>query len=194
MKRLAGLALLLGLAWGTAWGNQKLEDIIGAMREAETGVSDIRVEFRNEMRLRATGDRQVITGDLAMIKKPQRFLVRYSSPVEQLAAYDGTALMLYFPATGQAVRQKATMDELTRMIGVNPVAPTDFFGKGRKARLISCGKKACILEVSEEREGGEEEDSGKDKAPAATWRLKIDVESWLLEEEAGSQTIRPLLL
>jgi outer membrane lipoprotein-sorting protein len=179
-----GLIAIIAIAvaiGSPAWSDLSIEEIIGNIEKRESGIKDVSLKFRNEMRLRATGDKQIITGDIAMLKEPQRFRVHYRSPVEQVAFYDGSALLIYFPATGQAVRQKASMMELTRMIGINPVAPTKFLKEENQAKLVDCGKKSCILEVR--RETGKESEEGSEvEERARTWRIKVSIDTWLVEE------------
>jgi outer membrane lipoprotein-sorting protein len=147
-----------------------LDEVLTRVAEAERGIRDLAVSFRQETLLKATGDRQEITGELLALRSPERFRVSYTSPVRQVAVYDGKVLVLHFPETGQAFRQRADARDLTRMVGVNPLAPLEIVRRGSSARLAGCDRGSCRLEFSR---GG--------KTPVS-WTVRVSSTTWLLEE------------
>ena len=81
-------------------------------------IPSLALTFDQVTLLKATADTQTTTGELAVMSKPERFKVRFLSPVEQVAVYDGTSLTVYFPAAEQAFRQQATAEQLSLMLGM----------------------------------------------------------------------------
>lgn len=148
-----------------------VDDVLGRIEAAEASLADVALKFRQETRLKATGDVQVTTGDLALQRKPERFRVRFASPVEQTAVFDGTTLQLHIPDSGQAFRQKATAAELERLIGLNPVSASASFRRGTTPKLLSRDAKTCRLEFTRPGPG-----------PATAWKVKVNAVTWLLEE------------
>lgn len=171
-------ALLAGaLAVGAAPSASPADALADALRRieaAEAALKDVTVGFRQETRLKATGDVSVTTGTLALQRDPQRFRVTFISPASQIAVFDGKILQLYLPDAGQAFRQPATETGLEKLIGLNPAAASRSFRQGFAPALLSRDAKVCRLEFRREGGGG----------PAAVWRLTVSASTWLLAEAA----------
>ncbi len=137
---------------------------------AEDALKDARLKFVQVTTLKGTADTQETKGELSFLKSPERFLVRFTSPVAQVIAYDGSHLTMFFPETEQAFRQKANAKELKMLLGVNPASPLKSFRKGYRAALDRCTDGSCLLSFE------------KDDRPGLVWRVKVSSSTWRLEE------------
>ena len=144
--------------------------MLGSLDAAEGRLRDVSLEFRQLTRLKATGDTQETRGEVMVLRSPERFRVRFTAPVEQVAVYDGTRLTLYLPGAGQAWRQKATPAELARLLGLNPAAPVTSFRRGYRAALAGCDGTSCGLEFT--REG----------TPPLVWHVRVSATDWTMQE------------
>jgi len=143
------------------------EEVIARVDAFEALVVDMQVRFVQTTVLKATAESSEMAGELTMMKNPERFMVRFTKPVEQTVVFDGKSLVLYYPETGQAFRQAASHDEVARLIGVNPAAPVRSFGNGSRARLVGCGGEGCRLAF----EGG---------PPGINWKILVSATEWNL--------------
>lgn len=163
-----------------------LDEVLGEIERAESRTNDISAKFRQETKLLGTGERQVITGEFAIIRKPERFRIKYTSPVEQAVTYDGEWLTMYFPETGQAFRQKTTLADISRLIGIDPAAPTRNMRDHFDAKLGDCGEKSCKIVFSAKGPGGADEAD----SPDLTWRIRVRRVDFMVEEaEMASEEI-----
>ena len=146
------------------------EGVMKRVEAAEEALADVQMFFTQTTRLKATADQQELTGELMMLKSPERFQVRFTSPVRQIVHYDGSHLILYFPETGQAFRQPAKPEELTALLGINPAAVVKNFRKGYHASLLGCGTERCRLSFADP------------ARPALLWNITVSTSTWALEE------------
>lgn len=153
-----------------------VDEVLARVEAAEGRVSDMSAKFRQETRLAGTGERQVITGEFEVIREPARFRIRYTSPVEQVVVFDGKELIMYFPETGQAFRQKTTLADISRLIGIDPAAPTKAMRDRYEAKLGECGDKSCKIVFSVAPE------ARRQGAADLTWRVKLSRDTWMVEE------------
>lgn len=165
-------AALLALLAGAVPSTTGLEDALARIEAAEASLKDVTLRFRQETRLAATGDVQITTGSLALQRTPERFRVVFTSPVEQVAVFDGSTLQLHLPEAGQAFRQKASASELERLIGLNPAAASASFRRGFTPVLLGRDAKTCRLEFR--RPGG--------AGAGASWKVTVSSVTWLLRE------------
>lgn len=165
-------ALMLLGAWHPGWSATEtgLDGILGRIGQAEDALHDVSLKFSQTTVLRATADVQTTTGDLAVLKKPERFRVRFLAPVRQIAVFDGAALTLYYPESEQAFRQRATAEQLALMLGVNPAEPVRSFRRGYAARLEGCGKGQCRLAFS------------RGQPAELTWHVTVSSSTWLMSD------------
>jgi len=147
-----------------------LDGILRQVEQAEQAMHDVTVKFSQTTLLRATADVQTATGDLAVLKKPERFRVRFLAPVRQTAAFDGESLTLYYPETNQAFREHASAEQLALMLGVNPAAPVNSFRRGYTATLEGCGDGTCRLGFT------------RGKPAELTWHVTVSSSTWLMTE------------
>ncbi len=165
-------ALLLATALGAAPSAtaQETTDVLGRVQAAEDAIRDVSLRFRQTTRLKATGDRQVTEGDLALQRVPERFRVRFTSPVEQTAVFDGKALWLWLPGAEQAFKQRATSEDLARLLGLNPAAPVRSFRRGYEARVEGRDGEGIRLSFTR-------------GAPAPMrWMVRVSATDWLMRE------------
>lgn len=168
---MTGTAWLLAAGLASAGSSTlTLESVLASMQAAEGRLHDVTLSFRQVTSLKATGDTQETRGELVLMRSPERFRVKFTAPVEQIAVYDGTRLTLYLPDAGQAWRQTATSAELARMLGINPASPVGSFRRGYATALRGCDESACRLDFT--REG----------APPLTWHVRVGRKDWTLEE------------
>lgn len=155
-----------------------IDDVLGEIERAESQMTDISAKFRQETKLLGTGEKQVIVGSFEILRNPERFRIKYVSPVEQVVAFDGEWLTMYFPETGQAFRQKTTLADISRLIGIDPAAPTRNMRDNFDARLGECGDKSCKIIFSMKDARGEEKADG----PDLTWRVRVSRANYMVEE------------
>ncbi len=145
-------------------------DVLAKVQAAEDRIRDVFMRFRQTTRLKATGDRQVTEGDLSLQRSPERFRVRFTSPVEQVAVFDGKALWLHLPGAGQAFKQRATAEDLARLLGLNPAAPVRSFRRGYEAKVE--GRDGAGVRISFTRGG----------AAPMRWLVNVSATDWLMRE------------
>lgn len=146
------------------------DGVLARVQAAEDRIRDVSLKFRQVTLLKGTGDTQATTGQLALLRAPERFRVRFTSPAEQVALYDGAFLWLWLPEVGQAFRQKATAEDLGRILGINPAEPVRSFRRGYRARPGTCDGTGCTLDFV--REG----------AQPMTWHVRVSATDWRMEE------------
>ena len=147
-----------------------VERVLDRIQAAEDGIRDVRLKFVQVTRLKATGEEQATSGELSVLKSPERFRVTFASPVRQVANYDGACLVLYYPETGQAFCRKASPEDLSRLIGVNPASPAGGFRRGYGAALSGCDGEGCRIAFSRTGGGGQ------------AWNVRVSATTWLMEE------------
>jgi len=145
-----------------------VDSILDALDAREKSIKDISLRFEQKTSLKETGDAQTTSGRIRILRSPERFVVTFDSPAESTAAYDGKQLLLYFPDTGQAFSQKASLDDIGKLVGISPVSPIKQLGDRFKASLGGCSKSTCVLNFAEV--GSE----------AVRWRILVDSKEWLV--------------
>lgn len=172
-------ALEARAAAATAWsgsGDAGTAEVLVKVQAAEDRIRDVTLRFRQTTRLKATGDRQVTDGDLRLLRKPERFMIRFTTPVEQTAMFDGKALWLYLPGAGQAFRQLASAEDLARLIGLDPTAPVRSFRRGYDAKLE--GRDGNGVRIAFTRGG----------AAPMRWVVRVSATDWLMREAGFENT------
>lgn len=164
----AGLLLAAAALGGTA--TPTADSVMASLQAAEARMKDVTLAFRQTTALKATGDSQETRGELSLLRAPERFRVRFTSPAEQIAVYDGIRLTLYLPEAGQAWRQKATAAELARLLGINPASPVSSFQRGYRTVLEGCDEASCRLAFT------------RDGEPPLTWHVRVNARDWTMEE------------
>jgi len=153
------------------------EQVLDRAEAAEAAIRDVRLKFTQVTRLKATAEEQETVGELVVLKSPERFKVTFMSPVRQIAYYDGSRLVLYYPETRQAFRQKAALADLSRLIGVNPASPAGTFRRGYRASLAGCDGTGCRIVFSRTTAAG-----AVDAAGEAAWKVRVSATTWLMED------------
>lgn len=78
------------------------ETVLAEMDRVETRIADLSFSFQQEVSVRLTGERQRLMGS-ALFKRPDRFAIRHTTPVADVAMSDGKTLWLYRPDANQVV-------------------------------------------------------------------------------------------
>jgi len=147
-----------------------VDSILAEVSKAEKGLKDVAFNFVQRTALKGTGETQEVTGEVRMLRSPERFRVDYTSPVRQVAIYDGKNLLLYLPEVGQAFRQKASLAELEKMIGFNPAQMMEAFSGGYTPELKGCQGGKCALVF---RPGD---------LSRTSWNVVLSSGTWLVDE------------
>ena len=87
------------------------ETVLAEMDRVEAGIADLSFSFQQEVAVRLTGERTRLMGT-ALFKRPDRFAIRHTTPIADLAISDGKTLWLYRPDANQVVVEnlKAWLD------------------------------------------------------------------------------------
>ncbi len=137
---------------------------------AEEAMRDVKLKFTQVTQLKVTAETQEMNGELTLLKSPERFKVQFTSPTTHLFHYDGSRLVLFFPETGQAFRQEATLEDLTGLLGINPAASVKIFREGYRISLLGCFDQSCRLSFE------------RTTPPELIWNVQVSATTWYLEE------------
>ncbi|MDR0486584.1 MAG: outer-membrane lipoprotein carrier protein LolA [Elusimicrobiota bacterium] len=129
---------------------EKLDFVLKNMRSAESEISDLEIDYREEILYLADSSRQTIEGNLKFLK-PGKFFISQKTPQEQKIYINSNAVTVYTPSNKQALIDNwsnQTNSEFTPASAVNFAHSWRDMSKTHSLTFIKEDKGVYILALS----------------------------------------------